>query len=68
MNKSESQKFIEYIKEKNLNVSQVICEEIIKLNLKNEELKNLKIGEIKNKFGKPLKESNYLKKVIDECK
>jgi len=68
LNKSESQKFIEYIKEKNLNVSQVICEEIIKLNLKNEELKNLKIGEIKNKFGKPLKESNYLKKVIDECK
>jgi hypothetical protein len=67
LKKSESEELVEYIKEKKLSVSEVLCDKIIQLNLNYDELKKLKSGEIKKKFVISLKESNDFKKVIDEC-
>ncbi len=68
LKKSESELFVEYLKEKNVNLHYDIFNKIIKFNIKNEELRNLKIGDIKTKFELNIEQSSKFKKMIYECK
>jgi hypothetical protein len=59
--------FIDYLMEKNVNLPNDLLNKLIKFNLKNEELKNLKIGDIMRKFELNLIDSKEFMKVIEQC-